>query len=152
MPQDFLGIISIITQHAQKHQYELLLHRIRISFLADCQKKLVQNHQCWISWETCHIFLFLGPGIHWLFFNFWCYSRKCWQKELKLLWYSWNAKKKKWNHLLPRLGPRGSAPASAPPLGPRLCSRWFQFILFLHFMKPPKFQFFCQHFRETTNN
>ena len=85
-----------------------------------------------------------------IFFNFWWYSRKCWQKKLKLWWYSWNAKKKNWNHLLARLGPRGSAPASAPPLGPSLASKWFQFILFLHFMKPPKFQFFCQHFRETT--
>ena len=49
-----------------------------------------------------------------IFFNFWWYSRKCWQKKLKLWWYSWNAKKKNWNHLLARLGPRGSAPASAP--------------------------------------
>ena len=28
----------------------------------------------------------------------------------------------------------------------------FQFISFLHFMKPPKFQYFSQHFRETTKN
>ena len=27
-----------------------------------------------------------------------------------------------------------------------------RFILFLTFMKPPKFQIFCQHFRETTKN
>ena len=61
-------------------------------------------------------------------------------------------KKINWTHLVPRLGPRTSAPASAPALGPSLGTRWFQFILFLHFMKPPKFQFFCQHFRETTQN
>ena len=60
--------------------------------------------------------------------------------------------KKKSNHLLPRLGSRGSARASAPHLGSSLGISWFQFILFLHFMKPPKFQFFCQHFRETCKN
>ena len=50
--------------------------------------------------------------------NFVWYSRKWWQKKLKLWWYSWKAKKN----------------------------------VFLPSMKPPKFQFFCQHIRETTQN
>ena len=41
---------------------------------------------------------------------------------------------------------RGSADDRPPRRNP---TRWFQFILFLHSMKPPKFQIFCQHFRET---
>ena len=107
--------------------------------------------------------------------NFGWYSQKCWQKNLILWWYSWNAKKKKWNHLVPRMGPRAyfrlrraAAPAAGASrfhrglrrcaaeaknaLGPILGTRWFQFILFLHFMKPQKFQIFCQHFCETTQN
>ena len=107
-------------------------------------------------------------------FNFGWYSQKCWQKNLKLWWYSWNAKKKietTWclgwarGHIfapaaqrlrpralraLPRL-PRCAADAKNA-LGPTLGTRWFQFILFLHSMKPPKFQIFCQHFCETTQN
>ena len=107
--------------------------------------------------------------------NFGWYSQKCWQKNLILWWYSWNAKKKNWNHLVPRMGPRAyfrlrraAAPAAGASrfhrglrrcaaeaknaLGPILGTRWFQFILFLHFMKPPKYQIFCQHFCETTQN
>ena len=48
------------------------------------------------------------------FFNFGWYSRKCWQKNLKLWWYSWNAKKKKWNHLVPGVGPRVFFASAAP--------------------------------------
>ena len=96
------------------------------------------------------------------FLNFWWYSRKRWQKNLKLWWYSWNAKKKietTWclgwalgAPLRPSLRASRSAPASAPPLGPSLGTRWFQFILFLHVMKPQKFQIFWQQFCETTQN
>ena len=62
IPQGFLVIICIITQHVHKHQLELIPHRIWTTFF--CPK----YRQCWISWETTHIFLFLGPGIHWLYF------------------------------------------------------------------------------------
>ena len=81
--------------------------------------------------------------------------------------------KKNWNHLVPRMGPRAyfrlrraAAPAAGASrfyrglrrcaaeaknaLGPILGTRWFQFILFLHFMKPQKFQIFWQQFCETT--
>ena len=52
--------------------------------------------------------------------------------------------KKNWNHLGIRLGPRTVAPTFAPRLttvrGPSRMPKWFQIILFLHFMKPPWFQ------------
>ena len=50
--------------------------------------------------------------------------------------------------LRPPLRPSAETEARGPSLG----TRWFQFILFLPSMKPPKFQFFCPHFRETTQN
>ena len=53
-----------------------------------------------------------------------------------------------WNHLVPRLGlwkfdggrrrPSASSNPSANFHGPSLGTRWFQFISFSHFMKPPK--------------
>ena len=88
------------------------------------------------------------------FYNFGWYSRKWWQKKLKLWWYSWKAKKKNWNHLVPRLGSRASAPrcrAGRRPESPTwapggfnlfyFCFSWnhqsFNFSATI-FVKPPK--------------
>ena len=55
------------------------------------------------------------------------------KKKTKITWCSW-------------LGPRASAPASAPPLGPSLGTRWFHFFFFCISWIPPKFQFFLPAF------
>ena len=120
-------------------------------------------------------FFFLWPGIHGLLFEFWVVFTKMLAEKFDTLVVFMKCKKKNWNHLVPRMGPRAyfrlrraAAPAAGASrfhrglrrcaaeaknaLGPILGTRWFQFILFLHFMKPQKFQIFCQHFCETTQN
>ena len=88
------------------------------------------------------------------FYNFGWYSRKWWQKKLKLWWYSWKAKKKNWNHLVPRLGSRASAPhcrAGRRPESPTWAPGGFNLFYFCFswnhqsfnfsdtiFVKPPK--------------
>ena len=88
---------------------------------------------------------FFGTWFHGLLFEFWVVSQKCWQK----IWYFGGFMKCKnkinWNHLLPRLGPRGGAEAGAEPLGPSLGSRWFHFFFCISWI-PPKLQFFLPTF------
>ena len=65
--------------------------------------------------------------------NFGWYSRKWWQKKLKLWWYSWNAKQR-------------GAEAREPNLG----TRWFQFF-FLLFMNTTKVSIFSAIIFVNTN-
>ena len=100
-------------------------------------------------------YFFFWPGIHWLLFEFLGGihengGRKNWnfggihgrqKKKIETTWCPGWA-----------LGPPFRPSAETEARGPSLGTRWFQFILFLPSMKPPKFQFFCPHFRETTQN
>ena len=99
------------------------------------------------------LIFFFGTWFHELLFEFWVVSQKCWQK----IWYFGGFMKCKnkinWNHLVPRLGPRGGAEAGAEPRGPSLGTRWFQFILFLDFMNTTKVSNFSGNiFVNTTQN
>ena len=60
-------------------------------------------HQCWISWETTHIFLFLWPGIHGLFFEFLVVFTKMLAEKIETLMVFMKCKIKKRSHLVPRL-------------------------------------------------
>ena len=96
--------------------------------------------------------------------NFGWYSRKWWQKKLKLWWYSWKAKKK-WNHRGGiRRGGRSSAlraddPARRNPLGGfnlfYFCLPWnhqsFNFSAHI-FVKPPKIPIIINETRSQKKN
>ena len=71
------------------------------------------------------------------------------KKIFKPRWYSWSAKKKSWNHLGIRLGPRASAPALGPSLGARWVSIYFIFELHEYHQS---FKFSCQKIREYPQN
>ena len=90
--------------------------------------------------KTAHIFLFLWPGFHWFFLKFLVVFTYILAINLEPKVVFIKCKKKKWNHLGIRMGPRTVAPVGTTVRGPSRMPKWFQIILFLHFMKPPWFQ------------
>ena len=130
----------------------------------------VQNHQVGFLGKPLMFFYFFWSGIHGLLFEFCVVFTNMVADKYETLVVFMEGKKKinetPWCPGWALFGRRGNfveaassrrlrPPRRNPPSGrkgPILSTRGFQFILFLPSVKPPKFQFFSHHFRETTKN